>query len=262
MPEHKNIAEVIVSIDQIVKDCIVKRHRAGYFAALYKRMTVAVSEGIEQQVFEDGPRMEKLDIAFAKRYLDAWNSFSRQSVCTNSWQLAFDGCSNHTLTLIQQLLLGINTHINLDLAIAAAQTAPGNSIHSLKKDFDSINNTIESLVDDIQKCLEEVWWPMKLIKRVSNKREEAVLNFSIHIARKTAWSNAVILAQMNNEQQAAYIQEMDSMVFKVGQKIINPGFWASTALKLVRLTEYEDIARTITLIDTTVVNPLTGHIND
>ena len=69
------------------------------------------------------------------------------------WKCAFDGCGNKSLTVIQHLLLGINTHINLDLAIAAATVAPGNNIQALAGDFNQINNEIASLVDDIQQCM-------------------------------------------------------------------------------------------------------------
>jgi hypothetical protein len=41
--------------------------------------------------------------------------------------------------------MGINTHINLDLAIAAALTSPGTAIYSLEKDFNKINDVISSL---------------------------------------------------------------------------------------------------------------------
>ncbi len=78
--------------------------------------------------------MEKLDVIFAKRYLDAFAAYGLKQTCSGSWQWAFDGCTNTNLTVIQQLLLGINTHINLDLAIAAAHTCPGNGINALEKD--------------------------------------------------------------------------------------------------------------------------------
>ena len=94
---------------------------------------------------------------------------------------------------------------------------------------------------------------MKLLKRVGKTQQTDVLNFSIGAARKTAWTNAVILAGMNENQQHAYIQQMDNTVYRIAQKIIHPGFLASTILRIVRVTEYDDVARTIKLIDSTVV---------
>ena len=160
-------------------------------------------------------------------------------------------CSS--LTVLQQLILGINTHINLDLAIAAATIAPGNQIHALHEDFNRINSVIAALFDDVQACLTEVWFPMRLLKKVINKHGDAVLNFSIGKARDTAWANAVLLANMTAAQQAAHINTMDALVRKIGEGIVQPGFWPTLLLRFVRLTEYDDVPRTIRLIDETVV---------
>ena len=253
MKPINTIQEVVTALDAILQDCTQKQYRAGYFAALYKRMTEAVATGIARNVFEDGPRMERLDVIFASRYLHAYAAFGNKEACTSSWQGAFTGCGNTSLTVIQQLILGINTHINLDLAIAAAAVAPGESIHALQQDFNRINGVIASLFDDVQQCLTEVWFPMRFLKKVINKQGDAVLHFSIQKARDTAWANAVLLANMNEAQQTAHIQRMDSLVRKIGDGIIHPGFWPQLILKFVRMTEYDDVARTIHLIDTTVV---------
>ncbi|WP_324678905.1 DUF5995 family protein [Hymenobacter sp. GOD-10R] len=251
--ELHRISDVVTAINTIVQTCEQTQNRAGYFAALYKRMTVAVAEGIAAGAFEDGTRMEKLDIVFARRYLDAWQAYGQKEGCSTSWKYAFDGCLNQSLTVIQQLVLGINTHINLDLAIAAAAVAPGSQIQALKNDFDRINNVIASLVDDIQKCLEEVWLPMRWLTRVAATQQASVLNFSIGVARKTAWTNAMLLANMNAAQQRTHIATMDMMVYNLARKIINPGLGPELLLSLIRRTEYADVARTIRLIDTTVV---------
>jgi hypothetical protein len=253
MKQPRTISEVVTAIDGIVRHCQQHRNRAGYFAALYKRMTMAVAEGIAAGAFDDGPRMEQLDVVFAQRYLSAWQAYQQQGECTNSWKYAFDGCLNQSLTVLQQLVLGINTHINLDLAIAAATVAPGASIHALQHDFNRINDVIASLIDDVQQFLEQVWFPMRWLKRVAATQQTNVLNFSIGAARKAAWANAVLLANMRPQQQQLHIQAMDATVHSLGRKIINPGLWSKALLQAVRATEYEDIARTIRLIDTTVV---------
>ncbi len=250
----QTIDEVISALTTIVENCEQTKNRSGYFAALYKRMTVAVKNGIDKGAFIDGDRMGKLDITFASRYLNAYEAYHKNEACSTSWKYAFDGCINESLTVIQQLILGINTHINLDLAIASAITAPGDSIHKLETDFNRINDVIGSLFDDVQQSLEEVWWPMKLLKRVGKTQQTDVLNFSIGAARKAAWTNAVILAGLNESQQKAYIQQMDNTVYHIAQKVIHPGVLAGALMWFVRKTEYDDVARTVNLIDTTVVD--------
>ena len=253
MKEIKTIADVINALDAIVQESSRTKSRSGYFAALYKRMTMAVSEGIRKGEFEDGSRMEALDVLFAQRYLTAFEAFKSSQECSSSWQQAMTGCGDRSLVVLQHLLLGINAHVNLDLAIAAATLAPGNAIYALEKDFNYINVLIASLVNDVQKCLEDVWFPMRFLRNVINRQGVAVLNFSMAAARKAAWTNAVLLANMDREKRAAHIKDMDATVRRVGEGIQRPGFWPGLLLRIIRFTEYEDTARTIRLIETTVV---------
>ena len=97
----------------------------GYFPALYRKVTVEVKRGIEERVFDDGPRMERLDVVFAKRYLDAFDAYMEGGAPTRAWVLAFETTGQWWPIVLQHLLLGMNAHINLDLGIAAARVSPG-----------------------------------------------------------------------------------------------------------------------------------------
>ncbi len=251
--EIQNIQGVLSQLTQIEQHCAATKNRAGYFAALYKRMTAAVINGINTNQFEDNARMDKLDAIFAQRYMDAYNCYYAKSPCSIAWKTVFDCCSDQSLIVLQHLLLGINTHINLDLAIAAATVAPGSAINALQNDFNHINSLIASLINDVQECLCDVWFPMRLLTKIANGKQIAVLNFSIDKARDASWANAVLLANMTSEQSNAYIQQLDASVNMIGNKIKSPGTLTDFLLESIRLTEYDDVARTINLIDTTVV---------
>ncbi len=250
----QNIGDVIDQLDQIIEHCKTTKNRAGYFAALYKRMTVGVINGINADQFENGERMEKLDMTFAQRYLNAYGAYFSKQACSLSWQFALDACADDSLIVLQHLLLGINTHINLDLSIAAAETAPGVLIYDLQNDFNQINNLISSLVDDIQECFCEVWFPMRMLTKIAGGKQVTILNFSVDKAREASWANAILLANMDEEEKKVYIQQMDALVKTLGTKIKSPGFATHLLLETICATEYKDVARTIDLIDTTVVN--------
>src|SRR5690606_3944937 len=113
----------------------------------------------------------------------------------------------------------VNTHINLDLAIASAIVAPGEAINSLSSDFNKINAVIASQIDDVQEALSQVWLPLRLLGKIANGSEKAVLNFSIDKARETSWSNALLLSGMDKGQQDFYVQQMDEVVYKLAQGI-------------------------------------------
>ena len=71
----QTIADVLVALDSIVDRSLAEASRFGYFAALYRGVTRRVKDGIAAGRFENGPRMERLDVVFALRYLDAYDGF-------------------------------------------------------------------------------------------------------------------------------------------------------------------------------------------
>ena len=248
MNEATTIEEVISQLDNIINWSITNKSRIGYFATLYRRMTVAVQQGIINNIFQDGKRMEQLDVDFANRYFFAWDAYSNKQPCSGAWRLAFDACQNPGLICLQHLVLGINTHINLDLCIATAECCPGDKIYGLEPDFNKINEVIAAQSQIVQNALSKVWFPLKALNDIANNQEKAVLNFSIDTARSCSWANAIALAYANGPAKDGLINQIDNTVVGIGQKVIDPGFWVNFILKPVRLMESSDVSKIITLL--------------
>ena len=243
-----DINGVLLELDKIIAQCERDGSREAYFAVLYRQMTEAVRKGITDGFFEDSIRMEKLDVIFAKRYINAWHCHRNGSPCSLSWRTAFDACKKNDLTVIQHLVLGVNTHINLDLSIAAAETAPGQDIFKMQADYDRINDIIAATANNLQIRLEKIWWPMKLLARIGNDRQKAVINFSILKARQTAWASAAAMALAEGPAEENYVTGLDNTVTAIGNGIIDPGIWAASLLKIVRWSEERDVRKIIGLL--------------
>ena len=121
----KNIQQVLEELDEIIDNSTRQQWAHGFFATLYRQVTADVAEGIEKGIFEDNERMERLDVLFAQRYLDAFSAYSAGSGTTRSWAVSFRANERRRSIILQYLLLGINAHINLDLGIAASETMGG-----------------------------------------------------------------------------------------------------------------------------------------
>src|SRR5689334_19020695 len=111
----KDISDVIRILDGIIADTKARRDPLGYFAALYRQVTLKIQEGIHQGFFDNGTRMAEFDAAFANRYLSAYDAFQAGGKPSRSWRVAFTATSSGRLIILQDLLVGINAHINLDL---------------------------------------------------------------------------------------------------------------------------------------------------
>lgn len=59
------------TVDELREIALEASDAAGYFPALYVRVTNDIAEGIRKERFEDGERMERLIDAFAHYYIRA-----------------------------------------------------------------------------------------------------------------------------------------------------------------------------------------------
>lgn len=233
----QNIDDVIIILENIIQESKINNNPLGYFAALYKKVTIKVKGGIADNYFDDGPRMEKLDVIFASRYIDAYYAYQNNKTVTESWEKAFNLSKKYWPIVLQHLLIGMNAHINLDLGIAAAQVMKGKDIHNLKGDFDKINEILSSLVREVENDLSEIWPTLKKILKWTGKVDDFLVNFSMELARDGAWKFAVEVAGTSKDKVAALVMTRDQSVAKIGNLITNPGWIASALLKIIRLGE-------------------------
>jgi len=242
------IDEVIDRLDAIVENAYNARSRLGYFPALYRKVTVKVKEGIQNDFFADGPRMERLDVIFANRYLAAYDDYQRGRPVTRSWQVAFDTTKRWWPIVIQHILLGINAHINLDLGIAAARTGPGDAIGGLEDDFGRINDILGSLVDEVEDQLGRVWPFLRVLDWVGGRTDEEVVRFSMGKARDEAWKFAKELAPLEEGEQSEAIDRKDRRIADLGKFVRSPGPLIGSVTRLIRLAELRWVGQIIRIL--------------
>lgn len=233
----KTIDEVLDQLAVIVKWSKENESRIGYFAALYRKVTIQVKKGIADDFFDNGPRMERLDVIFANRYIHACYRYQTGQAPTQSWVRAFEANERWWPIVLQHLLMGMNAHINLDLGIAAAETASPEELQSLKGDFNKINQVLASLVGSVQYELAEIWPILAIMNRYLGSVETAIINFSMEKARDAAWSFAEELSPLSGEQREKAILDKDAMFAEFSNVIMHPGFVASLVNKIIRLGE-------------------------
>ena len=248
----QTIDEVLAELDQIIHRARETRDRLGFFAVLYRNVTIKVKEGIAAGVFEDGPRMEKLDVTFANRYLTALDSFRRGDPLSKCWLICFQFAAEWRPIILQQLLAGMNAHINFDLGIAAQTVAPGAPLDTLKHDFDVINGILGGMIVKVQSNIEEVSPWIKFLDRIDPSAEDAFINFSLNKARASSWLVANLVNSTPPEDLARKLAILDDGVAILGSLIGNPPGWLLRGgLCLIRLRESNDIPHVIDVLSQT-----------
>ena len=137
--QAQGIDDVLQILDGIIADCKAKSDPLGYFPALYRQVTLTVKKGIDTGYFDNGPRMDSFDALFANRYFAAYEAFRSGGQLTKSWQVAFDSTRSGRLIILQDLLVAINAHINLDLGVVTGETFQGPQLAGFHDDFNKIN---------------------------------------------------------------------------------------------------------------------------
>lgn len=246
----RTIDEVIAQLDDIIARSIREGSRLGYFAALYRKVTVKVKEGIAQGRFENGPRMERFDVTFANRYLQAMDQFRRGQQPTQCWLVSFRAAAAWRPIILQDLLLGINAHINFDLGIAAAEIAPGDELPSLQHDFDEINNILAALVGQVESEINEVSPWINLLDHIDPNADTAIVNFSMDTARACAWHLATTLAPLSASQWKPILDLKDLEMTALANLIRHPvGLIFKLGLLVIRSRESSDVAMVIEVLD-------------
>jgi hypothetical protein len=245
----QTIDEVLTELDQIILRARTDRDRLGFFATLYRNVTIQVKQGIAAGLFEDGPRMERLDVTFANRYLAALDSFRRGEPVSKCWLASFQIAATWPPIILQHLLTGTNAHINFDLGIAAQATVPGPQLASLENDFNKINDILGGMIIKVRSNVEEVSPWIKLLDRYASQTEDRLINFSLGKARESAWLVANMINSTPADRLARKLSILDEGVAMLGTLIGSPKEWLiSLGLYVIRVRESNDVPHVIDVL--------------
>ena len=239
------IDDVLAELDRIIDETVRENCFLGIFAYIYRRTTAQIKAEVEKGAFKDNERMARFDVEFARLYIDAYHGYYAGETISRSWKVAFDA-RNRPLTIVQHLTLGMNTHINLDLGVAASKIMEGDDILKLKEDYYKVNEVLAGLIDEMQDRVGRVSRLMFLVDWLGRRTDERLINFSISKARNESWKVARALASLKGEARTLKLEETDLIVSRIGELVISPkGRLIRQALRLVRFFETRDIGKII-----------------
>jgi len=243
------IDEVLARLNQMLDDAIRHGSRIGYFVALYERVTANVRHAlIAGNVFDDGPRMEKLDVVFANRFIEAWDQHVAGQSPTDSWAVAFGHLDDTGPLVIQHLMLGMNAHINLDLGIAAATVAPSRpQLEALQADFNRINDLLARLIGIVEVQLCTICPPLTRLADLVTV-EARIFDFGLNTSRDVAWKLAEDLVAAPREAWPAIIARRDALSAIAGRALYPLDGLAKVTALAVHAHEGRDIRWNIQVV--------------
>jgi len=181
--------------DPLVQSCSDQ----ALFALTYLRVTQAYAWSARQPGYYADPGWTNHAVAvFAKYYLgafDTWSANPNSSAVPRAWKIAFNAARDGRVSAAGNFFLGLNAHINHDLALAmAAAGLSGPDGRSEKANYDKINFLLNSVTLPLV---------AELTQRLDQSMDDTSLPLSLDATavgevmwtwREQAWRNAELLA--------------------------------------------------------------------
>jgi hypothetical protein len=224
-------------LHDLITWCRLRRSRTGYFAALYTHVAVALAGGLERGEFAHPQALRRLNDIFFDRYLHAFRAHRDGAPTTAAWAVAFEAAESRRVCVLQHLLLGMNAHINLDLAIAVADAIPADDLPAFRADFDRMNGLLAALVGAVAKDLAIVWPLLSWVNSNFHDEDDVIINFSMRLAREQAWRGALRLSRQTGAGREQAIAELDAEAAALAELLARPLWPGNVLAAVIRLGE-------------------------
>ncbi|TVQ03960.1 MAG: hypothetical protein EA359_07850 [Balneolaceae bacterium] len=207
MPEKVQFLfrDEFISVDEVIKKlsafedlCLESGDLRGVFATAYLHITRSIEKGLGDSVFTDATWTRIYLIRFANLYREAVMNDEKGNLnlVPKSWKISFSLAKEKEGLIIQHLLLGINAHINHDLAIALFDVSIDPERVQKYGDHNRINDVLAKATEQMKREVSVKYAP--ILKRLDKKTgyvSDEITNFSIPKARDHAWSFAIALTR-------------------------------------------------------------------
>ncbi len=198
---EKVILEMYERWRPLSQDC---DHRA-VFALTYLRTTEEYFRTVTENptFFDDGPWVTHEDAVFAQFYFNAEDAHRAGEQIPEAWRIAFEAARSPDVTGAGDLFLGMNAHINRDLAYTLAAVGlvpPGGGTR--KTDHDRVNFFLNNIADPLQDELGARYDPFFTTTDAGpSPFDEIAILQVVRGFRQGAWQNAENLVNATSEQQ-------------------------------------------------------------
>lgn len=199
---YQSVPEVISSFEWLENEFFQQEDLRGVFTTAYLHITRSITKAIQEKTFQNNAWSEIYLLRFANLYRTALLNYevSDDTFVPKSWRVAFDLAKNKEGLIIQHLLLGINAHINHDLAIALYDVKIDPDRDQKYADHTEINLILEKATDELKLKVAEKYAPIfERLDRAFGTIDDELTGFSIPKAREHAWSFAIALTAAQSE---------------------------------------------------------------
>ena len=187
------------------------------FLGCYHLMTLNMLGAIQAAEFYDPPWVETLLQRFAQYYFAALEAYeSSPDASPAIWRLTFDAALQPDTQVLQNLLLGVNAHINYDLIFTLVEMLEmeWRGLNTARRerryqDHCHVNEVIHRTVDAVQDMVIEPRPPaMDILDRLMGPVDEWAISRLISHWRDQVWQDAVRMLEATDEIERMRLSQL------------------------------------------------------
>jgi phage gp36-like protein len=199
----ESIPDIVTGLTALEAHLYQSKDRRAVFTSAYLTMTREIASRVEDRQFNEADWVNTYTVAFGNLFRAAFLASETGSADVPApWQIAFETAASARGLIIQDLLLGMNAHINHDLALALFEASIEVNREARRADHFAVNEAIRHAVDAVQASVADRYGRVfAIVDSVLHRLDEDVSVFSIEKARLNAWTSALALTAAGDEHE-------------------------------------------------------------
>lgn len=227
----QNVDNILLAMTELSNAWERRGDRRFIFLRCYSMMSTNMASAIRDDRFADPSWVTKLMLHFAEYYFVALEQYNRlPEEAPAVWRLVHDTAQQSGVHTLQNLLLGVNAHINYDLPLALYDCLhqdwplldePQRKLR--QNDHETVNQIIGDTIDSVQDTVLEPLSPvMAVVDRVMGRMDEWLLSQLITGWRHDVWQVAQrLLEAPDGERRQSIMQEQERRVMERAESLIS-----------------------------------------
>jgi len=210
-PAYRTLDDVVAGLGTWERQFRERQDRRCVFLTLYGIVSAEMRERVARREFEDPHWAHRYAVAFANYYRDALDAYddARTEAVPKAWRLAFDAARAGTGLVLQDMLLGVNAHVNNDLPLALARVSIDPDRDRRRRDHNAVNAVLGAVTERATQRLATLYAPgFTSMDECAGALDEIASAFSLEVARESAWESAVALANARHEIERSLVTKL------------------------------------------------------
>jgi hypothetical protein len=233
---------VVDALDDLHQRFVDADDARRWFCGTYLRTTVAVRDEILRGGFDDGDWLARWDLAFALLYVDAVDDWERTGTAPGPWAVAFAAAADPTVPPLRHVLLGLNAHINFDLAPSLLAVMSSDDfddpvvLERRRRDCRHVDEVLAARVPDEDRELARIEPPgsRTTVDRLLTPFNRLGTTRFLAESRRKVWRNAMLLDHARRQGHDRHEARMVELAALAGARVADLRRPGQVLLRLAR----------------------------